>query len=92
MKRRGPTRFPRWWEWDFLLTAHVEERMVDRGFTETDLRRMLDGVKVVRRSHVSGRYVVECSRGRRPWHVVVEPDETHRLVLVITAYAVETKR
>ena len=74
------------------LNSLVVHPMADRGFNEIDLRRMLEDVKAVRPSHVSGRYVAECSRARRLWHVVVEPDEANRLVLVVTAYRVEVKR
>lgn len=34
--------WPPWWDWDLELTAHLERRMEDRSFTESDLRRMLE--------------------------------------------------
>lgn len=39
--RRGPG----WWVWDLELTPHVLKRMEDRGFTEVDLRRMIDDAR-----------------------------------------------
>ena len=33
---------PPWWEWELELTPHLLKRMVDRGFTELDLREMLE--------------------------------------------------
>ncbi len=34
--------WPLWWEWELAIWTHVEERMEDRGFTEVELRRVLD--------------------------------------------------
>lgn len=33
--------WPHWWDWEIELTPHLEKRMEDRGFTELDLRGML---------------------------------------------------
>lgn len=38
---------------------------------------------------VDGRWVVETRHDRRPWEVIVEPDLSMRVVVVITAYAVD---
>jgi hypothetical protein len=35
------------------------------------------------------RWVIEVRYRRRPWAVVVEPDEAAQLLVVITAYPVE---
>jgi len=35
-------RWPAWWVWELELTPHVLKRMVDREFTELDLRQMLE--------------------------------------------------
>lgn len=81
--------FPDWWEWELELTPHVEKRMEDRGFTEVDLRHMLEHTAGFRPDVVDGRFVVETRfRGRR-WEVVVEPDEVEHLLVVVTAYGVE---
>ena len=34
------TDWPAWWDWELELTAHVLKRMVDRRFSEVDLRSM----------------------------------------------------
>lgn len=62
--------------------------MVDREFTEVDLRRMLEHARHLRTDAVEGRWLVETRHGSRDWEVVVEPDfDVHR-ILVITAYPV----
>jgi uncharacterized protein DUF4258 len=80
--------WPSWWEWDLGLSAHLLRRMEDRGFTEVDLRRMLEYATGLRMDVVDGRWVVETSHARHPWEVIVEPDEEIRLLVVITAYPV----
>jgi hypothetical protein len=30
--------WPEWWDWELELTPHLLKRLVDRGFTEVDLR------------------------------------------------------
>jgi hypothetical protein len=83
--------WPPWWKWDVELTPHVEKRMEDRGFTEVDLRGMLEHAIALRADVVDGRYVVEARHGGRAWEVIVEPDEVDQLLVVVTAYRVETK-
>jgi len=36
------TGWPEWWDWELDLSPHLLERMVDRGFSEVDLRRMME--------------------------------------------------
>jgi hypothetical protein len=60
--------------------------MVDRQFTEVDLRRMLEYAAGMRRDVVEGRWIVETRHGRRPWEVIVEPDHEARTIVVVTAY------
>ncbi|HOU93911.1 MAG TPA: hypothetical protein PLU22_22830 [Polyangiaceae bacterium] len=50
--------WPPWWEWDMELTPHVEKRMDDRGFSELDLREMLDRATGLRPGVVGGLVVV----------------------------------
>jgi hypothetical protein len=81
--------FPDRWDWELELTPHVEKRMEDRGFTEVDLRDMLEHAASFRSDVVDGRFVIETRfRGRR-WEVVVEPDEVEHLLVVVTAFGVE---
>ena len=82
--RKGPS----WWEWDLGFSTHLLKRMVDRDFSEVDLRRMLEHAMRLRPDVVEGRWVVETSHARHPWEVIVEPEEEIRLLVVITAYPV----
>jgi hypothetical protein len=62
--------------------------MVDRGFTEIDLRVMYDRAKNYRRDYVPGRWFVETSCRRQGWEIIVEPDLEEKKVVIITAYKV----
>ena len=62
--------------------------MVDRGFTEVELRHMLERAVSLRRDIVRGRWVVGTRHRRRHWEVVVEPDFEAERFVVITAYPV----
>lgn len=33
---------PSWWDWELELSVHVEQRMLERGITEVELRTMLE--------------------------------------------------
>jgi hypothetical protein len=44
----------------------------------------------LREDHEPGRWVVETSHGTRRWEVIVEPDPADELLVVITAYPVES--
>jgi hypothetical protein len=79
-------RWPEWWTWELELTPHVEKRMEDRSFSETDLRLMLERALGHRPDHVEGRHVIETRHGGRPWLVIVEPHEQGGLLVVVTWY------
>src|SRR4051794_26640489 len=79
--------WPDWWEWELELIPHLLKRMIDRNFNEVDLRQMLDLAAGYRPSSSAGRFVVSSSFDGRDWEVVVEPDETTRSLIVVTAYA-----
>lgn len=81
-------RWPAWWDWELELTPHVFKRMLDRSFTELDLRQMLEEASSLRRDVEGGRWIVSTHHRRRRWEVVVEPDEAERVIVVITAYPV----
>lgn len=80
-------KWPAWWAWEIELTPHVLKRMVDRRFTEVDLRRMLEVATGFRRDVVPGRWVVETRHASAPWEVIVEPDESVHVLVVVTAYS-----
>lgn len=60
--------------------------MVDRDFTEVDLRRMLEQGSRLREDVVEGRWIVETWHLGHPWEVIVEPDTEIQRLVVITAY------
>jgi len=62
--------------------------MLDRGFTEIDLRHMLEHAEGLRRDVVLGRWVVVARHRRRPWEVIIEPDFEAHFLVVVTAYPV----
>ena len=83
-------RWPDWWEWELELTPHVERRMEIRDFSEVSLRDMLQCAVGYRPDFVEGRYLIETTFRNRRWEVIVEPDEIDHLLVVVTAYKVES--
>jgi hypothetical protein len=81
-------KHPDWWDWELELTPHIEKRMEDRGFTEVDLRAMVERATAIRPDVVEGRWVVEARLGGTRWEIVVEPDEDDQRIIAITAYTV----
>ena len=77
---------PGWWRWELELSPHLLKRMADRGFTELDLRGMLNRAARYRPDTVAGRWVIFARHRRRDWEVIVEPDPDVRLLVVVTAY------
>ncbi len=78
--------WPDWWEWTLEFSPHLLKRMVDRNFNETDLRDMLDIASGYEIDAEPGRYRILTTRGTKPWAVIVEPDESAQLLVVITAF------
>ena len=52
-----------------------------------DLRAMLEAAGGYHKDVAPGRWVVETRRSRQSWEVIVEPDESLKILVVITAYA-----
>jgi hypothetical protein len=77
---------PKWCEWELELTPHLLKRMEDRDFDEVDLRLMLEQATGTRPDVVEGRHVIETALRGGPWEVIVEPDDTEQLLVVVTAY------
>ena len=78
--------WPAWWDWDLELTPHLLKRMVDRRFTEVDLRRMLEEATGYRDDLLPGRWVIETKLRKHRWEIIVEPDTALELLVVVTAY------
>ncbi len=70
------------------LSPHLLKRMDDRGFTEIDLRQMLERALGYREDVAEGRWVIETRHRRKAWEVIVEPDRERQLLVVVTAYPV----
>jgi hypothetical protein len=60
--------------------------MIDRSFSETDLRDMLERAHAFQPDVATGRFIVQTSHESRSWEVVVEPDAAAQLLVVVTAY------
>ncbi len=78
--------WPSWWEWELGFTAHVEARMEERGFSEIELRTMLDSASKLIPARRPGRWLIHTRRARHPWVVVVEPDLDDKILMIVTAY------
>ena len=68
------------------MSSHVLKRMVDRRFSEIDLRAMLGNARGYRPDIVKGRWVIVTVHRNRTWEVIVEPDFDAGNLVVITAY------
>jgi hypothetical protein len=60
--------------------------MVDRRFNEVDLRIMLDAASRFYENREEGRFVVETTHDGRRWVVIVEPEISDEILIVVTAY------
>lgn len=77
---------PSWWHWDLELSSHILKRMVDRQFSEIDLRAMLEYPTDYEPNHEEGRFVIHARLDSRAWSIIVEPVELDKVLIVITAY------
>ncbi len=71
-----------------VFSGHAELRMEQRGVSEVDVRSMLQGARGQSPSVVPGRFMIDTAHAGRPWVVIVEPDPTERLLVVVTVYEV----
>lgn len=81
--------WPDWWNWELELSPHVLKRMVDRNFSEVELRTMMETATSVHEAEEPGRWVVRTVHEAHPWEVIVEPDSTDKLLVVVTAYPLD---
>ena len=89
MRKRA---WPPWWARELRFDTHLLKRMLERRFTEADLRLMLEDAEGFWREVEEGRWVVLTRHGGRPWEVIVEPDVHAQELWVITAYEVTERR
>lgn len=73
-----------------MVSDQVRDRMIERGFNETDLREMLEHARIFTRDDQPGRWRIAARLGRRRWIVIVEPEPEPdtRYRVVVTAFAV----
>jgi hypothetical protein len=77
---------PDWWSFELELSGHVLDRMLDRGFSEADLRLMFETAIQLRAGRLDGRWIVETVHQLESWEIIVEPDHADRVIVVVTAY------
>ena len=85
------TNWPAWWSWEIEPSEHLRKRMLDRHFNETDLRLMLEEATLLSLSLEPGRWIAITTLAGRPWKIVLEPDASKCIVVVVTAFAVRKK-
>ncbi|MCA8912130.1 MAG: DUF4258 domain-containing protein [Planctomycetes bacterium] len=78
-----------WWDWPLEISPHAEKRMADRGFSEIDVRLMIEEHASVREDHEEGRWIVVAMHGGSEWEVVLEPDPVDEVIVLVTAYPVD---
>lgn len=66
--------------------------MMDRRFTEVDLRYMMERASGLQPDVVEGRWIAFCRHESRRWEVIVEPDFEQQVLVVVTAYPVYETR
>ena len=81
--------WPEWWQWELELTPHLERRMAERGIDELTLRAILQTAKGWHPVELPGRYAIVAMHKRSDWRIIVEPDPSERVLVVVTAYRVE---
>ncbi|MFO7890832.1 MAG: DUF4258 domain-containing protein [bacterium] len=77
---------PLWWNWELEITSHIEKRMIQRGFTEIELRTMIQRAEKVIPDKSQNRWCIQTRHKSRMWEVIVEPDFDDMCIIVITAY------
>ncbi len=81
--------WPIWWTWELELSPHILKRMLDRRFSEVDLRHMMERAVGLTKSEEPDRWIVDTRHDARSWQVIVEPDPLDKMLVVITAYRVD---
>ena len=81
--------WPEWWFWNIEITPHVEKRMVQRDFSEIELRTMLHGAHNFENDAVFGRFKIKSKLKGKSWEIIVEPDSIEKLLVIITGYQIE---
>jgi hypothetical protein len=78
-----------WWNWELEFSSELPDRMLDRGFNETDLRQMLHDAIDWGPDKEMGRYAIHTRWDNGAWEIIVEPDWDDQRLVIITAYRLE---
>jgi hypothetical protein len=78
---------PEWYNWELEISSHVEKRMIQRNFTEIELRTMLVSAQSYEKDFEEGRYLVKSKLNGKGWEIIVEPDYEEKMLVIITAYS-----
>jgi hypothetical protein len=62
--------------------------MIDRSFSETDLRTMLEDATGIRPDALPGRWKIDTFHNRQAWIIVVEPNEPEHILKIVTAFKI----
>jgi hypothetical protein len=65
--------------------------MLQRDFDEIDLREMLQSAKNFEKDIEEGRFKITSGLNGRKWEIIVEPDASEKLLVIITAYSIEVR-
>jgi hypothetical protein len=76
-----------WLCWDLDISPHAMRRMPIRGFSETDLRGMLEDPDHVEPDACPGRFVAHCRWHGQQWNIILEPDKDAGVIIVVTAFS-----
>ena len=71
------------------FSSELPDRMLDRHFSETDLRQMLHDAGDWQADKEIGRYAVHARWDKGLWEIIVEPDREDQRLVIITAYRLE---
>ena len=80
--------WPAWWQWELSLSRHLLERMEHRGFTEIELRAIMEIASGLH-PETNDRWAIESRWHGQNWEIIVEPDLEAEQLVVITAYPVD---
>jgi uncharacterized protein DUF4258 len=78
-----------------VFRAHALERMFERGFTEDDVRQVVEGGKIIESYTDDAPYpsrLILGWRGLRPVHVVAADDTAGGTVIILTVYEPDLER
>ena len=81
--------WPDWWDWELEFSSELPDRMLDRQFSETDLRQMLQEASDWHVDKEIGRYTVHARWDNSSWEIIVEPDRDDQKLVIVTAYRLE---